>query len=95
MLPTLGRMVDAMQGLFVPEDVHNLGEDYDRTLMAWWASFDAAWPSLRARYGDSFYRMWKFYLLSSAAGFRARRQQLYQVVMTRIGTRCPPGRRAS
>jgi cyclopropane-fatty-acyl-phospholipid synthase len=93
-LPTLPRMIEAMEGLFVPEDVHNLGEDYDRTLMAWWARFDAAWSTLRARYGDAFYRMWKFYLHGSAAAFRARRQQLYQVVMTRIGTRSPPGRRA-
>ena len=93
-LPTLRRMLEAMDGLFIVEDVHNLGEDYDRTLMAWWERFDRAWPSLRARYGDTFYRMWKFYLLASAAAFRGRRQQLYQLVMTRTGTPCPPGRRA-
>ena len=33
-------------GLFVVEDLQNIGEHYDRTLMAWWENFDAAWPNL-------------------------------------------------
>jgi cyclopropane-fatty-acyl-phospholipid synthase len=92
-LPTLSHLVTAMEGIFIPEDVHNIGEDYDHTLMAWWHNFDEAWPRLRDRYGDAFYRMWKFYLLASAGAFRSRGQQLFQIVMTRMGTPCPPGRR--
>jgi cyclopropane-fatty-acyl-phospholipid synthase len=92
-LPSLAQLITAMEGLFVPEDVHNIGEDYDPTLMAWFARFDAAWPELRARYDERFYRMWKFYLLASAGSFRARAQQLFQIVMTRRGTRAPAGRR--
>jgi cyclopropane-fatty-acyl-phospholipid synthase len=63
--------------------------------MAWWHNFDAAWPRLRERYGERFYRMWKYYLLCSAATFRSRFLQLYQVVMTRQGTPQPPGARSS
>ena len=92
-LPTLDQLVAAMEGLFVPEDVHNIGEDYDPTLLAWWQRFDAAWPRLRERYGDAFYRMWKYYLLASAGAFRARSQQLFQIVLTRRGTKAPVGRR--
>ena len=92
-LPSLSQLASAMEGLFIPEDVHNIGEDYDPTLMAWFARFDAAWPELRARYDDRFYRMWKFYLLACAGSFRARAQQLFQIVMTRPGTRAPAGRR--
>ena len=92
-LPTLARLASAMEGLFIPEDVHNIGEHYDRTLLAWWHNFDAAWPTLRARYGDSFYRRWKYYLMCSAGAFRSRSQQLFQIVMTRPGTRAPTGRR--
>ena len=92
-LPTLSQLVAATDGVFVPEDVHNIGEDYDRTLMAWWHNFDAAWPTLRARYGEPFYRKWKYYLLASAGAFRARAQHLFQIVMTRPGTPQPPGRR--
>jgi cyclopropane-fatty-acyl-phospholipid synthase len=92
-LPTLARLTTAMEGVFVAEDIHNIGEDYDLTLMAWWHKFDAAWPTLRAKYGDAFYRRWKYYLLASAGAFRARAQQLYQIVMTRPGTSAPRGRR--
>ena len=92
-LPSLAQLVTAMEGIFIPEDIHNIGEDYDPTLMAWYERFDAAWPALRARYGERFYRMWKFYLLSTAGSFRARAQQLFQIVMTRPGTRAPTGRR--
>lgn len=92
-LPSLAQLVTAMEGIFIAEDVHNIGEDYDPTLMEWFARFDAAWPQLRAKYDERFYRMWKFYLLVSAGSFRARAQQLYQIVMTRRGTRAPSGRR--
>ena len=92
-LPTLPQLIAATDGLFVVEDVHNIGEDYDRTLMAWWHNFDAAWPALRARYAEPFYRTWKYYLLASAGAFRARAQQLFQIVMTRPGTPQPAGRR--
>jgi cyclopropane-fatty-acyl-phospholipid synthase len=92
-LPSLAQLVAAMEGIFIPEDVHNIGEDYDPTLMAWFERFDAAWPELRDRYDERFYRMWKFYLLASAGSFRARAQQLFQIVMTRRGTRAPAGRR--
>ena len=93
--PTLGRLCDAMEDIVVPEDVQNIGEHYDPTLMAWWNNFDAAWPRLRDRYGDRFYRMWKYYLLCSAAMFRSRYHQLYQLVMTRQGTPQPAGARSS
>jgi len=94
-LPTLARLTAAMEDVFVVEDVHNIGEDYDLTLMAWWKNFDAAWPTLRAKYGDAFYRRWKYYLLVCAGAFRSRGQQLFQFVMTRPGTPAPRGRRSS
>jgi cyclopropane-fatty-acyl-phospholipid synthase len=92
-LPSIAQLGAAMEQLFVLEDVHNIGEHYDRTLMAWYDNFQAAWPRLRARYGDRFFRMWKYYLLSSAASFRARYVQLHQLVMTRTGTPQPDCRK--
>lgn len=85
MLPSMKQMAGAAEGLFVMEDWHNFGVNYDRTLLAWWENFDAAWPKLQDRYGDRFYRMWRFYLLSSAALFRARSIQLWQVVYSPRG----------
>ena len=93
-LPSLAQLVTAMEGLFIPDDIHNIGEDYDPTLLAWFERFDAAWPTLRGgRYDDRFYRMWKFYLLASAGSFRARAQQLFQIVMARRDTPASPTRR--
>lgn len=91
-LPSMAQLARAMEPRFVIEDVHNIGPHYDRTLMSWWERFDAAWPELRARYGDRFYRMWKYYLLSCAATFRTRTTQLYQLVFTRTSTPQPPCR---
>jgi len=88
-IPSLAQITAAMDGMFVPEDVHNIGPHYDRTLLAWSRNFERAWPRLRARYGERFRRTWRYYLLSSAGAFRARFMQLYQIVMTRPGTRQP------
>jgi cyclopropane-fatty-acyl-phospholipid synthase len=89
MLPSIAQLGAAMEGLFVMEDWHNFGPHYDKTLMAWHANFEAAWPELKAQYDERFYRMWRYYLLSSAGGFRARNNQLWQIVMTRPGSPQP------
>ena len=47
-------MAQSAEGVFVLEDLHNLGPHYDRTLMAWLERFRAAWPTLSARYGETF-----------------------------------------
>lgn len=85
MLPSVRQIAAAAEGLFVLEDWHNFGADYDRTLMAWWENFDAAWEELRERYDERFYRMWRFYLLSCAGSFRARKNQLWQLVLSPRG----------
>lgn len=92
MLPSIEQLGAAMDDLFVMEDWHNIGPYYDPTLMAWHANFEAAWPDLKQKYGETFYRMWRYYLLSSAGGFRSRNQQLWQIVFTRIGTPQPDAR---
>lgn len=85
MLPSIAQIARAAEGLFVMEDWHNFGADYDKTLMAWFGNFDAQWPSLKTQYSDRFYRMWKYYLLSCAGAFRARQIQLWQIVFSKKG----------
>ena len=85
MLPSQKQLATASEGLFVMEDWHNFGADYDRTLMAWHQNFTLAWPELAGRYGPRFERMWRFYLLSFAGVFRARRLQLWQLVYSPEG----------
>jgi cyclopropane-fatty-acyl-phospholipid synthase len=89
LLPSMAQLSKAMEGKFVMEDWQNIGPNYDPTLMAWHANFEKAWPDLKKNYDDRFYRMWRYYLLSSAGAFRARNQQLWQMVFTREGTPQP------
>lgn len=84
-LPSIGQIGDAIDGLFVAEDMHNFGADYDKTLMAWFDNFEAAWPRFSQQMGERFYRMWRYYLLSCAGAFRARDIQLWQWVLSRKG----------
>jgi cyclopropane-fatty-acyl-phospholipid synthase len=87
MLPSAKQITTAAEGLFVLEDWHNFGAHYDTTLQHWFANFRAHWPELRDRYGYSerFGRMWTYYLLSCAGSFRARHNQLWQVVLSPHG----------
>jgi cyclopropane-fatty-acyl-phospholipid synthase len=85
MLPSMAQLARAVEKLFIIEDVHNFGADYDKTLMAWARNFDKAWPELKEKYGDRFYRMWKYYLLICAGTFRARNNQLWQIVLSKGG----------
>lgn len=89
MLPSLQQIGRATEGRFVIEDVHNFGAYYDYTLSAWHKNFHAALDTgrLRARYDGGFTRMWDYYLLSCAGGFRARYLQLYQLALSPHGVR--------
>ena len=79
-LPSLKDITAAADKTFVLEDFHSFGPDYDKTLMAWFNNFDHSWKQLHDKYGDRFYRMWKYYLLGCAGAFRARNIQLWQLV---------------
>ncbi|HUB90418.1 MAG TPA: class I SAM-dependent methyltransferase, partial [Dyella sp.] len=85
MIPAASQVAATLEGLFVVEDWHNFGADYDRTLSAWSANFDAAWPTLSSRYDERFRRMWHFYLSVSTAVFRSRRDQLWQLTLSPHG----------
>ncbi|MBU1626551.1 class I SAM-dependent methyltransferase, partial [bacterium] len=87
MLPSAAQLSQAMEDLFVLEDWHSFGSDYDRTLMAWYANFEKSWPRFSAEYGKRFYRMWRYYLLSCAGAFRSRQNQLWQLVLSKDGIR--------
>lgn len=86
MIPSIKQIGKSIEGLFVMEDWHNFGPDYDRTLMEWYKNFEKNWDKLSATYDERFHRMWRYYLLSSAAGFRARKLQLWQIVLSKNGT---------
>jgi cyclopropane-fatty-acyl-phospholipid synthase len=95
-LPAIVQVGSALEGNFVMEDWHNLGVDYDKTLMAWYQNFENNWNRIKTAYPESFFRMWRYYLLSLAGGFRARHMQVWQIVASPRGNvegytsvRCP------
>src|SRR5579859_6673983 len=85
MLPSLAQIGQALESLFVMEDWHNFGAHYDRTLMAWRGNFEDHWEELKGRFDETFRRMWRYYLSVSAGSFRARKSQLWQVVLSPLG----------
>ncbi|MGR9087641.1 MAG: class I SAM-dependent methyltransferase, partial [Gammaproteobacteria bacterium] len=92
LLPSIKQISKAIEGKFVMEDWHNFGADYDKTLMCWFKNFSKNWESIKHLYDDRFFRMWKYYLLSCAGAFRARENQLWQIVFSKNGV---PGGYAS
>lgn len=91
-LPSIKQIGKSIEGLFVMEDWQNISADYDRTLMAWHEKFVANWDNVKSHFNDKFYRMWNYYLLSCAGSFRARKNQLWQIVLSKHGV--PGGYRA-
>jgi len=82
-LTSAKEIASVLERRFLIEDWHNFGPGYDRTLMAWWDNFEQAWPGLQEKYGERFYRMWKYYLMSCAGFFRSRQGQLWQLVLSK------------
>lgn len=84
-LPSLAQIGKAIEGLFDVIDLHNIGPHYDKTLMAWYDKFHANWPRPNTPEENRFYRMWKYYLLCCAGGFRARQIHVWQFVLSTNG----------
>lgn len=84
-IPSMAQISNACDGIFVVEDWHNFGSHYDKTLMAWYENFEKHWKQLKQNYDERFHQIWKYYLLSCAGSFRARYNQLWQVVFSKQG----------
>lgn len=86
-LPSIAQIAKHTERLFIMEDWHNFGAFYDKTLMAWHDNFKKNWDHLKSIYDETFYRMWTYYLLCCAGDFRARGNQLWQIVFSKKGLR--------
>lgn len=85
-LPAAEQIPAAVRGLFIMEDMHNIGVHYTKTLDAWYENFEKNWDSVLSTHYDSrFFRMWRYFLLSSSGAFRARRDQVWQFVFSKRG----------
>lgn len=84
-LPTISTIGGSIENLFILEDLHNFGADYEKTLLAWHKNFVENWPKIKNKYDERFYRMWTYYLLMCAASFRLRKNQLWQFILSKKG----------
>ena len=89
MMPSAEQIAKASEGIFIFDDWHNIGPHYDKTLMCWYDNFVNNYEKLKDKYDNEFYRMWTYWLLSSAANFRSRSLQLWQVLFSIEGSKRP------
>lgn len=85
MLPSLEQISKDSENVLLIEDIQNIGYNYYPTLKAWYENFHKAWPQLKEKYGETFKRMWDFYLITSAALFKLRINQVWQIVFSKDG----------
>ncbi len=77
------QVVDEHTSLAVT-DVSPLGQHYAHTLRLWREQFLAGWPTVSALgFGETFRRMWEFYLAYCEAGFRAGYLEVAQIRLER------------
>jgi len=86
MMPSASQIAKASEEFFIFDDWQNIGPDYDKTLMCWYENFVNNYGKLKIKYDKQFYRMWTYWLLSSAANFRSRSLQLWQVLFSLEGS---------
>jgi len=85
MTPSVQQIGAASEGLFVIEDWHNFGQDYDATLMSWNKNFQNNFDKLKDLYDERFKSMWEYYLLMCAGTFRSWRNQVCLLVKSKSG----------
>jgi cyclopropane-fatty-acyl-phospholipid synthase len=84
-IPSIAQIGKAIDGLFTVIDLHNIGPHYDKTLCAWYDNFEHNWKKDRTPEEERFFRLWKYYLLSCAGGFRSKVLQVWQFVLSTKG----------
>ena len=86
-LPNHKDVPKCIDNLFTIEDWHNIGAHYDKTLMAWYANFVKNWPSIVNKFEDAdrVFRILTYYMMFCAGCFRARKTQVWQVVLSKQG----------
>jgi cyclopropane-fatty-acyl-phospholipid synthase len=85
-IPSASQISKSFEGYFSLEDWHNFGTDYDKTLIVWHRNFNDNWDKIKDKYDERFRRMWNYYLLCCAGSFRARKNQLWQIVFSKISS---------
>ncbi|TVU05041.1 hypothetical protein EJB05_48189 [Eragrostis curvula] len=87
-LPSLARITSAMSATsrLCIEHLENIGYHYYTTLIRWRDNFMANKDEILALgFDDKFIRIWEYYFIYCAAGFKSRTLGNYQIVFSRPG----------
>jgi cyclopropane-fatty-acyl-phospholipid synthase len=92
-VPSLSEIAPALEssGLW-QSDIEIWRLHYAKTLRAWRDRFHAAEQDLRARYDDTFIRMFRYYLTASICGFEDQHQAVYHFQLAKTRDAVPLGR---
>ena len=83
-LPALEEIFKAIEGLdFTLIDLDNWRLHYYRTLKEWLRRFEENRNWVIENLGDTFYRMWKFYLTASAVSFKIAANYVFQILFSK------------
>ncbi len=82
-LPALGELVETAEDTgFDFVDLENLRRHYDLTLGNWARRFERHAEAIKQLYGESFVRMWRFYLYGCQMAFRYNPLYVFQLLFT-------------
>ena len=83
-IPMVSELIRQMESDdFYLLDVESLRNHYTRTLEHWALNFEQALPKIRESKDESFIRMWRLYLQSSAASFNCGNIDLHQFLFSK------------
>lgn len=80
-LPTIDQITSASSSVLRMYDVHEFPMSYYKTLMAWHANMHRHREWVVAELGETFFRMFEYYLMMCAGAFRAGHVTVAQIVM--------------
>ncbi|MBI2612294.1 class I SAM-dependent methyltransferase [Candidatus Kaiserbacteria bacterium] len=82
MFVELGRLRRDAEGVLYILDEEYFGEDYDKTLMAWYENLRKNRAAIIAKYGLEEYRKYEYLFNACAGGFRSKRMTVGQIVFS-------------
>ena len=83
-LPALEEIFKAFEGIdFNLIDIDNWRLHYYRTLKEWLKRFETNREWVIKNLGETFYRMWKFYLTASAVSFKVASNYVFQILLSK------------
>ena len=84
-MPKLEHLIMRAQDLFVLEDLHNFGADYELTLLEWEKNLVNGWDKLKRKYSEELLSTWLVYLRAAQGLLGGRHFHLFQFVFSKNG----------